>query len=111
MPANGTYIVRLQHMYSPGEHAVLSAPAAVDLSTLFCAGARIERLAEFSLSGNQLAADVRHWTWNTKEEEEEEEEEEVQALPDNGTVVELLPLAIRTFALVLGPVALESNER
>lgn len=41
-------------------------PGAVDLSTLFCAGVRFKRFAEFTLTGNQLAADVHHWTWNTK---------------------------------------------
>jgi hypothetical protein len=62
----------------------------------------IQALAEFSLSGNQLAADVHHWQWEAKQQQEIHRETE--ELSKSNTTITLLPLDIRTFAIVLRPV-------
>lgn len=60
MPADGTLIVRLQHLYGRAEgFGPLAEPATIDLASLFCtSGKTIAAVREVSMSANQKIEDV-----------------------------------------------------
>ena len=114
MPADGALIVRLQHLFGPGEHTELSQPTTVDLAQLFCEGTKIASFEELSLSANQRAQDVQHWDWNRASRKERSRErvdgsrahgvevkKSLSSENGDGTQLELQPLDIRTFAVML----------
>jgi hypothetical protein len=115
MPADGTFIVRLQHLYGPSEAlGEMSEPATVDLADLFCAsGKQITAVQETSMSANQRAEDIHHWKWERRGErhaaatttarltEREGAGDRSSSFGHNATVVVLQPMTTRTFVIAV----------
>jgi hypothetical protein len=59
------WLVRLAHLYEAGEDAALSAPASVDLATLFAPRA-VATAVEMTLPGAATLASVRPTTYRTE---------------------------------------------
>ncbi|GJP55162.1 hypothetical protein CLOM_g14142 [Closterium sp. NIES-68] len=105
-------VVRLAHLYEPGEHAALSRPAHVDLRRLFAAR-KIQEVAELSLMANQRRAEMRQpLSWQVQGEDEVGRAGDSNNLKDTAStqgpfvdpatlVVELGPAEIRTFSIRL----------
>ncbi|XP_056176415.1 alpha-mannosidase-like isoform X2 [Syzygium oleosum] len=92
-------LLRLAHLYEPGEDAEYSTLAEVELKKMF-AGRTIKEVKEMSLSANQEKSEMKQMTWKV--------EGEVAAEPTplrggpvsvSDLVVELGPMEIRTFLL------------
>ena len=105
MPSDGSFIVRLQHLYGATEGlGALSAPATVDLASLFCqSGQKIAQVQEVSLSANQDVADIHHWHWRRRDDGTvfREAQEVVEGGLLDGTIVTMAPLTTRTFVVTV----------
>ncbi|KAI6671517.1 hypothetical protein NL676_006402 [Syzygium grande] len=96
---DGSALLRLAHLYEPGEDAEYSTLAKVELKMMF-AGRTIKEVKEMSLSANQEKSEMKRMTWKVKGEVASE------PMPLRGgpvdvsdLVVELGPMEIRTFLL------------
>ncbi|KAK3410473.1 hypothetical protein EUGRSUZ_J02454 [Eucalyptus grandis] len=96
---DGSALLRLAHLYEPGEDAEYSTLTKVELKKMF-AGRTIKEVKEMSLSANQEKSEMKRMTWKV--------EGEVVAEPTplrggpvamSDLVVELGPMEIRTFLL------------
>ncbi|KAL3720552.1 hypothetical protein ACJRO7_005376 [Eucalyptus globulus] len=96
---DGSALLRLAHLYEPGEDAEYSTLTKVQLKKMF-AGRTIKEVKEMSLSANQEKSEMKRMTWKV--------EGEVVAEPTplrggpvamSDLVVELGPMEIRTFLL------------
>ncbi|RDY13085.1 hypothetical protein CR513_02040, partial [Mucuna pruriens] len=96
---DGTVLLRLAHLYEPGEDAQLSTLTKVELKKMF-ATKTIKQLIEVSLSANQEKSKMKKKTWNVAGEKGQESKA-VRGGPVNNVnlVVELGPMEIRTFLL------------
>eukprot|EP01047_Picozoa_sp_COSAG01_P064340 COSAG01_NODE_8498_length_2763_cov_1.614489_2_plen_376_part_00 len=122
MPSDGSFIVRLQHLFGSAEAlGELSEAVEVDLADLFCGvGQKIAEVQEMTLSANQKAEDVHHWHWRWQHKDGGHRAHRVArdratetgtphrvragggvdgALHDHGTRVIMQPLSIRTFVV------------
>jgi alpha-mannosidase len=92
----GAWLVRLAHLYEAGEDAALSAPASVDLATLFAPRA-VAAAVEMTLPGAAPLAGVRPTTYRT----EGGLDVTLPVLPPPpsgpGLEVTLAPMEVRTF--------------
>ena len=68
MPSDGSFIVRLQHLFGSAESVgTLLAPSTVDLAALFCgSGQTIAQVQEVSMSANRKLTDIHHWRWRRR---------------------------------------------
>lgn len=103
--ADGTVLLRLDHMYGVGEDPVLSKPASVDISDIFC-GHTVGTVTEMSLTTNQLKTDMKRLKWRTDTVDQEASRAGMGRQPpfDNnsdGFSVTLNPFDIRTFIVAL----------
>ncbi|XP_030535906.1 alpha-mannosidase [Rhodamnia argentea] len=96
---DGSALLRLAHLYEPGEDAEYSNLAKVELKKMF-AGKTIKEVKEMSLSANQEKSEMKRMTWKV------EGEVAAEPMPLRGgpvnvpdLVVELGPMEIRTFLL------------
>eukprot|EP00591_Stephanopyxis_turris_P005216 CAMPEP_0195521892 /NCGR_PEP_ID=MMETSP0794_2-20130614/19614_1 /TAXON_ID=515487 /ORGANISM="Stephanopyxis turris, Strain CCMP 815" /LENGTH=279 /DNA_ID=CAMNT_0040651535 /DNA_START=20 /DNA_END=859 /DNA_ORIENTATION=- len=92
-PYQGSFLVRLGHQYGADE-GVFSAPVRVDMSKLFT-NYTVNKIIEKTLSGNQ---EMGSWNsaklkWNLQVSKNKER----GRLYDDGTIIQLNPLEIRTF--------------
>jgi hypothetical protein len=123
MPADGSFIVRLQHLYGAAEElGELSKPVTVDLQAVFCGrGQTVKAVQEMSLSANQKAEDVHHWKWQRRQPgpaqsqaaSADSDQHLVHRVPqrqemvvaskllEHGTVVVMQPMATRTFVVTV----------
>ena len=113
MPSDGSFIVRLQHLFGSAENVgTLSAPSTVDLAAVFCgSGQTIAQVQEVSMSANQKLTDIHHWRWRRRGDgtvyrEQQEKAASLEAaaagngLIDGSTVV-MQPLSTRTFIVTV----------
>ena len=109
---DGAVLVRLAHLYSIGEHPVLSQPATVNLSEVFASsGMRITSATAMSLTGNQGIAemDAKKFKWSEVDVTNGKVDAEIaangkpyeQRFPfdpnDPKLAVTLRPMEVRTF--------------
>jgi len=96
--SSNEFLIRLAHQYAVGEDDIFSTPVAVDISDLF-ARHSVVSFAEKTLSANQDRAswEAKKFLWNNEDDRKPSFE---RALED-GTVVQLNPLEIRTFIVTV----------
>ncbi|KAK7309369.1 hypothetical protein RJT34_06033 [Clitoria ternatea] len=96
---NGSVLLRLAHLYEPGEDAQYSTLAKVELKKMFVTKT-IKELNEVSLSANQEKSKMKNKTWKV-EGDKGQESQAVRGGPVSNItlVVELGPMEIRTFLL------------
>ncbi|KAL3720554.1 hypothetical protein ACJRO7_005378 [Eucalyptus globulus] len=96
---DGSALLRLAHLYEPGEDAEYSTLAKVDLKKMFV-GRTIKEVKEMSLSANQEKSEMKRMTWKV-EGEVVAESTPLRGGPVNVSdlIVELGPMEIRTFLL------------
>lgn len=110
---NDRVILRLAHLYEAGEHPILSQPVNVSLTDVFSAeGLRVTSATELSLTGNQTPAEVAkarlRWPVAGEATQMPESPSAAESLAGmrpliaEGLTVELRPMDVRTFAVVLG---------
>lgn len=94
-------LLRLAHLYEEGEDREYSAMASVELKKMFN-GKTVKRLQEVSLTTNQIKSEMKKMSWNV-EGDSGSGPAPVRGGPvDNSTlVVELGPMEIRTFLLII----------
>jgi len=66
---NGSFLLRLAHLYSTGEESALAAPVTFSLASVFAKqGLKIASISETSLTANQPIAemDAKKFNWNTE---------------------------------------------
>jgi alpha-mannosidase len=92
---NGRLLFRLAHLYSVGEHPILSKPVTVDLSTLFGSGYSIVEAEEVSASAgrNRQAMEDAKYAWKT----EDEHCPAGKWTPTTDLNVTLRPMEVKTF--------------
>ena len=105
MPADGAFIVRLQHLYGSAEGlGPLSQPVTVDLQSIFCAASRtVVQVVEMSITANQRIEDVHHHKWRTTDGATAQRlaaEDKHSSIID-GTVVIVPPLATKTYVVTV----------
>ncbi len=95
--SDATYLVRLGHQYDANEDENMSRPQLIDLSVLF-ADKIIASVREMSLTGNQNLKSLQdrrlHWNENNKNYRR-------GSLPTNTTSIQIFPMEVRTFEVVL----------
>merc|ERR1712217_338348 len=116
----GQVLVRFAHMYSIGEHPVLSKPATVDMADIFAKGRlKIKSATAMSVTGNQPIEemDAKKFNWKTHDLTNGKVEAEINAngqpferrFPfnpkDPKLSVTLRPMEVKTFF-----VTFETNE-
>ena len=95
MHFDGDLLLRLEHLYGPGESPTLSTDAQVNLENLFApAGLTVNGFVEMSLGGNVAKSTVQRLQWNT------EKKADARARSgDVGMTVTMRPAEIRTFLI------------
>ena len=110
MPRDGSFIVRLQHIYGRTEGlGALGRPVTVDLQTaVLCrVGQTITGVREVTITANQRVEDVHHWHWRRKSGQDGQARREPAAgrVDDeaNGlrTTIVMAPLTTRTFVVTV----------
>nr|CAH0110923.1 unnamed protein product [Daphnia galeata] len=94
--SDGSYLIRLEHIYDVGEDNVLSKPVTVSLKDLFL-GFAIISAEETVLGGNQLKKESQRLVWYSSDKQKSIGRSSHSEFPD----VELQPMEIRTFILNL----------
>merc|ERR1711957_883351 len=91
----GKLLFRLTHLYSVGEHSVLSKPAEVDLSGLFGSGYNIVDAVEMSAAGSRTKEDVESckYDWKT----DSEDFPAGKWMPTADPKVTIRPMEVKTF--------------
>lgn len=92
----GTFLVRIGHMYGENEDEQLSKPAQVDLSKLL---PNMQKWKEMTLTGNQERAsfEANRLQWKGQEAAKSVAGREL----DQGDLVTIKPMEIRTFRIVM----------
>eukprot|EP00978_Attheya_sp_CCMP212_P016963 scaffold44868_cov59-Attheya_sp.AAC.6 len=100
---NGSLLIRLGHQYGANENKRLSKPVQIDLHQLL-AEYHVESFVEKTLSGNQdrLEWDKKKLKWSTRPSSTKKRRQPGRA-SDNGSVIQLNPMEIRTFELRVRP--------
>jgi hypothetical protein len=105
MPADGSYIVRLHHLYGSAEGlGAMSEPATVDLASIFCRlNKTIDAVQEVSITANQKIEDVRHWDWRHQSfrASRATTQSRVTVVNNGSALVVLQPLSTRTFVVTV----------
>ena len=100
-----TYLIRLAHQYSIDEDPNLSTPVQIDIQNLFTSKSftalKVVSVVEKTVTGNQDWSDWerKRLKWNGIRDSTEKVE---TILNDGNTIVQLKPMEIRTFYVVLG---------
>ncbi|XP_046648826.1 lysosomal alpha-mannosidase-like isoform X2 [Daphnia pulicaria] len=95
--SDGSYLIRLEHIYDVGEDKVLSEPVTVSLKDLF-PGFAITSAEETILGGNQLKKDSQRLVWHSSSDKQTNvRSSHSDEFPD----LDLQPMEIRTFILNL----------
>ena len=94
-------LIRLEHVFGIDEDAALSQPASVNVTALLNRmGFRTRRAVELTLTGNQAKKGQHHLPWSTADQKKVatalNEKEAAKVLEDNGGVISLHPMEIRT---------------
>lgn len=107
---NMTYLIRLSHQYSINEDPKLSLPTQVDIQNLFTNSKiytkyKVISIIEKTVSGNQDWIDWErkrlHWN-NDNDDKKKKRSKSSGRIFDEGTIVQLNPMEIRTFYVELG---------
>jgi len=99
---SGFFLLRLEHFYAKGEHAVLSQPAQVSVKNLFKPFA-VESLDEVTLGANELLSNATRLEWNVADYGRTQGSMKSFVTPVDPTtmVVILQPMQIRTFLVII----------
>lgn len=116
--SDGSYLLRLEHLYGAGEDPELSRPAMVNLRQVlflisyfyfqnlsklneiqsFFDGFSITSVEETTLGGNQLKKDSQRFFWKEVNELQKKNSSETSTVVDIENIV-LHPMQIRTFII------------
>lgn len=100
-----TYLIRLAHQYSIDEDPNLSSPVQIDIQNLFTSklftAVKVVSVVEKTVTGNRDWADWERerLKWNDIKDSTKKVE---TTWNDSNTIVQLKPMEIRTFYVVLG---------
>ena len=105
----GQVLLRLEHVYQPGDHSANSAPVTIDFSDQIFAAFDVTGLVELGLAGNLPLGEMERLHWNT---EKWTSEEHARVHPmnagtaDTSEVVTLQPMEIKSYLMAVTPLQL-----